>query len=266
MESNTHSDAGPTGPSAGLAALTAAVEQLAGQELGGLPDAVRAQRVLALRRLLDQLEGRWLSELAGVDARGAAGADQGIPAPSTAGWLRNRLQMGAGAAHSAVRTARALFGGPLTQTATALTAGDLSPAHAAVLAAGTHDLPAHVAMEAEPVLVEAARRLDPPRLRQVVAHLRLVADPDGAASQAERRHQQRGLRLAPPWRAWWPSTGCWTPRPARPSWPPWNPWPAPTPPRTTAAAPNAAPMPWPSWPAASWRAAGCPTAVGSGPS
>jgi len=33
-----------------------------------------------------------------------------------------------------------------------------------VLAAGTHDLPTQVTAEAEPVLVEAARRLDPPRL------------------------------------------------------------------------------------------------------
>ena len=68
-----------------------------------------------------------------------------------------------------------------------------------MLAAGTHDLPDHVAADAEPVLVEAARRLDPPRLRRVIAHLRLVADPDGADDQAERRHQQRGLWLSPTW-------------------------------------------------------------------
>ena len=39
----------------------------------------------------------------------------------------------------AVRTARALFRGPLTQTAQALCDGELSPAHATVLAQGTHD-------------------------------------------------------------------------------------------------------------------------------
>jgi Domain of unknown function (DUF222)/HNH endonuclease len=78
-----------------------------------------------------------------------------------------------------------------------LTDGDLSPAHASVLAAGTQDLAAHQAIEAEPVLVEAARRLDPPRLRQVIGHLREVIDPDTSASQAERRHARRGLWLAP---------------------------------------------------------------------
>jgi hypothetical protein len=188
MDSNVCSD--------GLAALAAAVDRLAAQDLAGLPDAVRAGRVLELRRLLDRLEGHWLRELAAVDARGAAGAEQGTQVASTAAWLRGRLRLGAGVAAGAVRTARALFRGPLTATATALTDGELTPAHASVLAAGTQDLPVHTAAEAEPVLLTAARRLDPPRLRRVVAHLRGVVDPGGAASRAERLYQRRGLWLA----------------------------------------------------------------------
>jgi hypothetical protein len=158
MDSNTHS----TGPSEGLAALAAAVDQLAAQDLDGLTDAVRAERVLELRRLLDRLEGHWLQELAAVDARGAAGAEHDLQVGSTAGWLRTQLRMGAGAARGCVHTARALFRGPLTATAKALTDGQLSPAHASVLAAGTHQLPNQVTVEAEPVLVEAAGRLDHP--------------------------------------------------------------------------------------------------------
>ena len=68
-----------------------------------------------------------------------------------------------------------------------------------MLAHGTQDLPDHLAAEAEPVLVEAARRLDPPRLRRVIGHLRLVADPEGADARAERRHQRRGLWLSSTW-------------------------------------------------------------------
>jgi Domain of unknown function (DUF222) len=90
-----------------------------------------------------------------------------------------------------------VFRGPLTQTGQALTNGEVSVAHAAVLAAGTQDLPAPTAIDAEPVLLEAARRLDPPRLRRVVAHLQLVADPEGAEAKAERQHHQRGLWLTP---------------------------------------------------------------------
>ena len=124
-----------------MAPLAAVVDDLAAQDLDQLPDAALAEEVLALRRLLDRLEGQWHQRLAAVDGRGAAGADHGTPAPSTASWLRNRLHLGAAAAHNAVRTARALFRGPLTKTAQALCDGELSTAHASALAHGTSDLP-----------------------------------------------------------------------------------------------------------------------------
>jgi hypothetical protein len=107
---------------------------------------------------VDRLEGHWPAELAAVDARGAAGAEHGVQVGATAAWLRARLRMGptAAAAAGCVRTARALCCGPLTATAQALAGGELSAAHAQVLAAGTHDLPAHTTAEAEPVLLAAA--------------------------------------------------------------------------------------------------------------
>jgi hypothetical protein len=203
MDSNTHSTGGWGARAAvradRLASLSAAAEELAVQDLDRLPDAALAEEVGRLRRLLDGLEGQWLRRVAAVDARGAAGAGRGPEAGSTAAWLRGRLRLGAGAASGAVRTARALFRGPLAATAAALTSGAISPAHARVLADGTHDLPDHLTAEAEPVLLEAAGRLDPPRLRRAVAHLRLVADPDGADQAAEHRHQRRELWLAPTW-------------------------------------------------------------------
>jgi hypothetical protein len=195
MDSNTYSGSAPTG----LTALVAELQGLADQGVGGLAEGALAERVLALRGLVDRLEGHWLQDLADLDARGAAGAEHGLQAASTAAWLQARLHMGAGTAAGVVRTARALHRGPLTATAQALADGEISPAHAQVLAAGTHDLPAHLAVEAEPVLVEAARQLDPPRLRRVITHLRLVADPDGADDQAERRHRQRGVWLSATW-------------------------------------------------------------------
>src|ERR671913_951203 len=201
MDSNTHATQSsghqPGGQPDWLAALAVVVDGLATQERDQLPDAVRAERVLELRRLLDRLEGHWLNELADVDARGAAGAEEGEQFGSTAAWLHNRLRLGARTASSAVRTARALFRGPLAATAEALTGGELSPAHAQVVAHGTHHLPEHVTVEAEPVLVEAARRLDPTGLRRLLGHLLQVADPEGADRDRERRQARRGLWLAP---------------------------------------------------------------------
>ena len=193
MESNWSSVTG----SDGLGLLTAAVEALAAEDLTRLPDSEAAGRVLTLRRLVDRLEGQWLRELAGVDGRGAAGADQGAQAESTAGWLRGRLRAGRAQASRWVRTARALYRGPLGGTGRALAAGELSVAHAAALAAGTHHLPPATAAAAEPVLLETAGRMDPPLLRKVVGHLVEVGDPDTAQQQAQRRHERRGLWVAP---------------------------------------------------------------------
>src|SRR4029453_14871556 len=91
---------------------------------------------------------------------------------------------------------RALFRGPLTTTADALVSGAISPAHARVLAHGTRQLPDRVAAAAEPVLVETATHLDPPRLRQAVGYLLQVAAPEGADAARERRHERRGLWLS----------------------------------------------------------------------
>ena len=253
MDPNTYSTppSGPSPPtqrSERLAALTAAIDGLAAEDLDQLPDPVLAHQVLELRQLRDRLDGQWLRRLATVDGRGAAGAETDQQLGSTAAWLRGRLRMGHPAAASSVRTARALFRGPLTQTATALCAGELSPDHAQVLAEGTQHLPHHLTEEAEPVLVATARRLDPPRLRQAVAHLLVVADPDGAKDQTERRHQRRGCGSRRPSRVWSRSMGSWSRRPASWCWRPWSRWPArPTPPMPAPGA-NAPPMPWLSWP------------------
>ena len=73
----------------------------------------------------------------------------------------------------------------------------LSPAHARVLAQGTGQLPNQLAAEAEPVLLEAAARLDPPQLRQAIGYLCQLADPEAADAARQRRHGRRGLWLSP---------------------------------------------------------------------
>jgi hypothetical protein len=100
---------------------------------------------------------------------------------------------GGGAAGAA---ARALHRGPLAATARALAAGEVSYAHAAVLADATGDLPPARVAEAEPVLVDAARNVDPARLRRLATHLRGVLDPDGAEERGRARLERRGLWLA----------------------------------------------------------------------
>jgi hypothetical protein len=68
MDSNTHSDTPDR-----LGSLSAASQELAAEDLDRLADPALAEDLLAMRRLLDGLEGQWLRRLAAVDARGAAG-------------------------------------------------------------------------------------------------------------------------------------------------------------------------------------------------
>ncbi len=187
---------GPGGLAAALDWLAAAIANLAALDPGQEADAPLAGGVLAARRLLDQAEGAWLRLLAAADARGAAGAEHGVVAP-TAGWLRAQCRMSPALAVQRVRTARALHRGPLAGTAAALAQGEVSYQHAAALADATADLPPARVAEAEPVLVDAAARLDPPRLRRVADHLRDVLDPEGVEERGRARLDRRGLWLSP---------------------------------------------------------------------
>jgi hypothetical protein len=206
MDSNTHSPNGTVGPADPLAAqppvddddeaelvvLAAVLDRLAARDLDRLTDSVRASRALRLRPLVERLEGQWLTELAGVDARGAAGADQGVQVGATAGWLRARLRMGSHAAAEAVRTARALFCGPLPQTAEALCArGDLGrPCRGP----GRRDQgppgPGDHGRRTDPA--GRGRRLDPSGLRPAGRPLRSTLDPEDADARAQRGQERRG--------------------------------------------------------------------------
>jgi hypothetical protein len=193
MESNTYSI-----QPGGLARITAAVEDLATQALDTLPDSEAAARVLALRRLLDRLEGQWLGDLAALDSRGAAGADQGIPAASTASWLRNRLRLGATAASNAVHTARALFRGPLTTTAQALCHGDISAAHAAALATAPTTSPPRWPPRPSRCWWRRPDTWTYPGCDASSATCTTPPTPTAPTAQAQRRHERRGF--------WWATT------------------------------------------------------------
>src|SRR5829696_1636602 len=269
MDSNTHS-APPPQPQQNskppeprerpdrLAGLPAVVEGLAAQDLDWLSDTEPAEDILERQRQADHRHGQWLRRLAALDAPGGrrrrprpAGAlNRQLAAHPAPGWARGGPQ------HRPDRPGPVRW--PLVETADALPSGQISPAHARVLAHGTRQLPDHVAADAEPVLVEAAARLDPPLLRQAVGYLVEVADPPGADAAHQRRHERRGLWLAPTLDHMVASTGSWTPKPATPCRRPWNRWPAPP--------TSAPPTPWPSWAAAPSRVGGCPRPVGSGPS
>jgi hypothetical protein len=161
MNPNTHS----MSAAGGLNRLAAAVEEVAAEDLDALPDAQAARQELVLRRLIERLEGHWLRELAGVDAAAPPTPTPAPrPSPPPAGcvtapaWATRRPPPRPGRPRPAPR--------PLPGTARALAAGELSDLHAAALTRATQELAVGTVAAAEPVLLDAARRLDPPRAAQ----------------------------------------------------------------------------------------------------
>jgi hypothetical protein len=193
-----------------------------------------------LRRLLDRLEGHWLNELASVDARRAAGAEDGIQAGSTASWLRARLRLGPGAGHGGVRTARAVFRGPLTrpghgpdrrrtvagscQRGRSRHPGAARPhGRRGRTGAGGGGRPAG----STPAAAGAPAAGPGGRPGGGRGHGRPPTPPGGACGWRPPGGQAR------------PGGPCWSPRPARSCWPPWSRWPARPAPPLPAAGPAA---------------------------
>jgi len=142
---------------------------------------------------------RAVSRLAALKLKLVAAADRAEVAldagmSGTGAWLALHTRSGSADAVRAVRLAAALEDG-LTATAAALDAGDLSPAHAAVIAHAAERLPQTLTAQQREVveasLVTRARRLDPVRLRKVARRALAAVEADGAAVDA---HEDALLR------------------------------------------------------------------------
>jgi hypothetical protein len=82
-----------------------------------------------------------------------------------------------------------------------------------------------------------------PRLRRVIRHLQLVADPDAAEATADRQHQRRGRWLASTLEGMVALEGRLEPEAGQTLVAALEPWPVPPVPRTPAAGASAGPMP-----------------------
>ena len=165
--------------------------RLAEEDLQGLPGSALADRLLALRKGIDKLEAEFSRSLRAFErsqAHTAAGA------LSAASWLRSHCRLSPRQAAEQVRVARHLE--ELPETAQAFAGGEIGFRHAAVIARTAEAVGTAAGAEAEPILVQAARQLDPRRLRLVSWHLRHCLDPDGALADANRTYERRRLHLS----------------------------------------------------------------------
>jgi hypothetical protein len=162
------------------------VDEFACEDLGSLPDARAEEDFEELQRGLEALEVERLRRLGDLRRRRIHERDGHA---SMVSWLASRFRMAFGMAAQLVRLATALEVMPLTRRA--LSAGDITPTSAHVLAAAREADPESF-VASEELLVGAAASLPIRRLQQAVAYWRMALDDragvDRAASLRARRH------------------------------------------------------------------------------
>jgi Domain of unknown function (DUF222)/HNH endonuclease len=164
--------------------LEQAVEKIAAHEC--------AADVVRMRRMIERLEHAWLRHVRDAEVRGDWLAEGFM---NTASWLRERCRMTHGAAAASVSLARSLE--RLPHTADAFANGDISRAHAQVIARSATDARVAELAQVESSLMQVAAASSPSALRGVVQYVTDALDGDGGARSAAQRHEQRHLHVSP---------------------------------------------------------------------
>lgn len=171
--------------------LSAAIGDLADQDLQDRPKDELAQDLIALRESIDRLEAEAARRLAAFDER-AGFARDGYP--SATAFLKHRCRMTGGRARAVVGMATALANMPLT--AKLYASGDLSTDQVRVLTAAAEAHPESFAL-AEATLCDLARELPwIDDLRRAVGYWKESVDRDAVADDAWDLHQQRALHAS----------------------------------------------------------------------
>ena len=171
--------------------LHEAIDGLAQEDLELVPAAGLGDDLRGLRSAIDRMEAEFSRRLERFDC------NQGyVPSGycSAAGWLNDECRMTRSTAWERVRQARRLA--ELPATSKAFAAGEVNLAHVGVITRSAEQVGCEALRDAEPILLDAAKRLDARQLRYVTAQLRHCLDPDGSLKDANRDYERRHLYLS----------------------------------------------------------------------
>jgi hypothetical protein len=149
------------------------------------------QRVAEMRRQLDAMEAAWLRLVAEYDRSGDWRAEGYA---NTASAIRHACRMNVGTARAQVELARKLD--DLTATADAFGDGDISGAHARVIADAYTAERAAELQDLEPAIVDAAKQVTPRELLAIVRRVTDAVDGDGGAATDETLHRRRRWHMS----------------------------------------------------------------------
>lgn len=171
--------------------LHEAIDRLAQEDLELVPAISLSDDLRGLRSAIDRMEAEFSRRLERFDR------NQGyVPSGhcSAAGWLNDECRMTRSTAWERVRQARRLA--ELPATSEAFAAGEVNLAHVGVITRSAEQVGCEALRDAEPIRLEAARRLDARQLRYVTAQLRHCLDPNGSLKDANRDYERRHLYLS----------------------------------------------------------------------
>jgi len=168
-----------------------ALQRLREEDLQALPASAMGPDLEELRRLGNMLEAESIRRLQRFDSGGGYQATQAF---TTKSWLRWKCNFSPAAASGRVAVARELA--ELPQATQAFADGDISYAHAAMIARTSEKLGEKMESNAETILVTAAKELDLARLRVVALKLQHCIDPDSVREEANESHELRFLHFS----------------------------------------------------------------------
>lgn len=173
-----------------MSSLRSAIDELAGEELGGVGDRSLLEDVVELGRDLAALEAQRVRRLAEIDRRRAFERDGSL---TLTAWLRTRCRMAAGWARELVRMARQL--GDMPATKEAFEAGELDSGRVRIMVAAHRRHPEVFARD-EDTLLDAALSSPTADVRRLVDYWSQAADEAEALRDHEARHRRRRLHVS----------------------------------------------------------------------
>lgn len=171
--------------------INSILDQLADDDLSLVPAESMGDDQIALQRIGNRVQAEGLRRLRRFDS-GHGYAPSG--ALSARAWLRWQLNLTGTAASERVAISRKFADLPKTEQA--LATGDISFRHVALIAETASQLGDKFEAQAETMLFDAAKELDPWRLQRAICHLKHCLDPDGVLSDAHKANSRRFLHLS----------------------------------------------------------------------
>ncbi len=171
--------------------INSLLNRLASEDLNEMPAESMGGDQIALHRISNRVQAEGLRRLRRFDS-GQGYAPSG--ALSARAWLRWQLNLTATTASERVAISRKLAA--LANTEQALAEGDISYRHAVLIAETASQLGEKFEAQAETILVDAAKELDPWRLQRAIWHLKHCLDADGVLSDSNKAHGHRFLHLS----------------------------------------------------------------------